>query len=256
MPLLSPKELARTYSPPNTADPWERVQLYWESQEYPDNWGSRKVARRMGVSRGEVSRWVDGDSKPDAAHAVEFARDHGWFADTWTPTICSLGELVISIYAFGSIEREGLLPSWARTQPDNETVVETALEQVGTGFKHIENGGETPQLRANHHASTLGRSLSVAGAPVGHKNDESVTGLPDWLDDAPDAVRESAAKLLVRGRGYESDRRDTRFIKTRRGPQYFEDVSALIEDVCGEPAPVKDHGVTVSANAVRALGLA
>jgi len=256
MPLLSPQKLARTYNPPNTADPWKRVELYRESQRYPDNWGSRKVARRMGVSRGEISRWVDGDSKPDAAHAVDFARDQGWFADTWTPTLCALGELVISIYAFGSIERESLLPSWARTQADNEAVVEDALERVGTGFVHIDNGDETPQIRPKTHASVLGRSLSIAGAPVGHKNAESVTGLPEWINNAPSDVRETAAKLLVRGRGYESDRRDTRFIKTRRGPQYFEDVSALVEDVSGKPAPVKDHGVTISADAVRALGLA
>ncbi|KPN31105.1 hypothetical protein SY89_01847 [Halolamina pelagica] len=256
MQLLDQKSLARTYDPPNRVDPWDGVELYRESQTYPDNWGSRKVARRMDVSRGEISRWVDGDSKPDAVHAIEFARDHGWLAEEWTPTTIALAELAVSIFAFGSIETDTLLPTWARTQPDNEAVVEAALEQVGTGYRSVPNGEETAQIRPTDGASYLGRALSVINAPVGHKNDETVRQLPNWVDDAPDEARETFALLLVRGRGYETDRRDTRFIKTRRSRQYFFDVADLIEEVTGESANVFEQGVTVSADAVRELGLA
>ncbi len=221
----------------------------------PDDWGSRKIARRMEVSRGEISRWVDGDSKPDAVHAIQFARHNGWLVEDWTPTTEALAELAISIFAFGSIETDTLLPTWARTQADNEAVVEAALEQVGVGYQSVENGEETVQIRPDVGASYLGRALSVMGAPVGHKNDQTVRGLPRWVDDAPAGARETFALLLVRGRGYETDRRDTRFIKTRRDQQYFFDVADLIEDVTGESANVFEQGVTVSADAVRQLGL-
>jgi len=255
MPLVDAKSLARTYDPPNRVDPWDSVELYRESQTYPDNWGSRKVAGRMDVSRGEISRWVDGDSKPDAVHAIEFAERKGWFEEEWTETTIALAELAISIFAFGSIDEESTLPTWARTQLDNEAVVEDALETVGTGYRHIENDGAPDQIRPANGSSYLGRALSVMGAPVGHKNDETVRQLPDWVDDAPPEARRTFALLLVRGRGYKSDRRDTRFIKTRRGRQYFFDVADLIEDVTGEPANVTEQGVSVTADAVRELGL-
>lgn len=255
MQLLTEKALARTYDPPNTVDTWERVERYQESQRYPDDWGSRKVARRMDVSRGEISRWVDGDSKPDAARAVEIARDNDWTASTWTPTVGALATLAISIFAFGSIATDDYTPTWARTESDNEAVVEDALDTVGCGWRTVENEGETDQIRPARHVAALGRALSVAGAPVGNKNAETVQQLPDWVDGAPDEFREAFAKLLVRGRGYESDRRDTRFIKTRRGDQYFRDVIELIEGVTGEEANRTEQGVSVSAAAVRELGL-
>ncbi len=256
MQLLTQKALARTYDPPNRVDPWDGVELYRESQTYPDDWGSRKVARRMDVSRGEISRWVDGDSKPDAVHAIDFARRNGWFEDGWTEKTVALAELAISIFAFGSIDEESTIPTWARTQSDNETVIEAALETVGVGYQHVENDAGPDQIRPLNGASYLGRALSVIGAPVGHKNEESVRQLPDWVDDAPDDAREAFVLLLVRGRGYDTDRRDTRFIKTRRGRKYFFDVADLIEDVAGEEANVTEQGVTVSAAAVRALEMA
>lgn len=255
MRLVTPKGLARTYDPPNRVDPWDGVELYRESQTYPDDWGSRKVARRMEVSRGEISRWVDDDSKPDAVHAIDFADQHGWFDEDWTDTTIALAELTISIFAFGSIEESTTLPTWARTQRKNESVVEAALETVGTGYRYVENTNAPDQIRPSDGSSYLGRALSVAGAPVGHKNEQTVRKLPDWTDDVPADTRRMFALLLVRGRGFDSDRRTTRFIKTRRGQQYFYDVSDLIEGVTGETANVIEEGVSVSADAVRELGL-
>jgi hypothetical protein len=255
-PLASPKALARTYNPANRADPWDGVDLYRETQTYPDNWGSRRVASSMDVSRNEISTWVDDGGKPDAVHAIDFGRDNGWFGSEWTETTTALSTLAISIFAFGSIEEETRLPNWSRTQPDNEAVVETALETVGTGHQNVTNNSGPDMIQPAEGASFLGRALAVAGAPVGHKNDETVRQLPEWVDDAPAEARRRFALLLVRGRGTDSDRRDTRFIKTRRGGQYFADVSRLIEDVTGETANITEEGVAVSAAAVRELGIA
>lgn len=52
---------------------------------------------------------------PDAARAVETARDLGWDADEWTETTEALAELVIGVFAFGSIIEENFVPSWIPT---------------------------------------------------------------------------------------------------------------------------------------------
>jgi len=50
--------------------------------------------------------------------------------------------------------------------------------------------------------------------------------------------------------------RATLAIQANRSRQYFEDVRELLEDVTGESVTASDAGVTISADAVRALGLA
>lgn len=95
MPLLSPEDLALTYNPPTDRDGWEQVQLYQQTQRYPDDWGGARVASAINgddeqpvenISRSNVRVWVDGDGMPDAARAVEVADGLGWLADDWTPT--------------------------------------------------------------------------------------------------------------------------------------------------------------------------
>jgi len=64
------------------------------------------------------------------------------------------------------------------------------------------------------------------------------------------------ALLFVRGRGSQHRGKATRQIQADRPRQYFADVAQLIETVTGKAATVSDAGVTVSADAVRELGLA
>jgi len=124
MPLVDADALAQTYAHPSK-DPVEAVELYREATAKPENWGSQRVASAInsdqsnefeGISRSEVRAWVDGDSKPDAARAVDVERDLGWMADEWTDTVRALAELVIGVYAFGSINKRDYSPSWS---PDN-----------------------------------------------------------------------------------------------------------------------------------------
>ncbi len=265
MPLIDSQVLARTYNHPSK-DPWEAVQLYREAAKRPDDWGSTRVASAInssggnefeGVSRSEVRAWVDGDGMPDAARAVEVARDLGWDADGWTDTTEALAKLVIGVYAFGSIIEENYVPSWSPDNEESRAEIEEALTWAGVGYQHVkrDDDAQGDEIKPGQHMTALGRALVVAGAPVGDKTAENVRGLPDWIDDAPMVLKMELAVLFVRGRGVKHEEKATRTIQTDRGRQFFEDVAALIEDVTGETATASDHGVTVSADAVRELGL-
>jgi len=266
MPLVDADGLARTFNHPSK-DPVEAVELYQEATKKPDDWGSQRVASAInsdrsnefeGISRSEVRAWVDGDSKPDAARAIDEARDLGWLADEWTATVRALVQLVIGVYAFGSIVERDYVPTWSPDNPDNELTIERVLEKVGVGFQHIDRdeSDKGDEIKPANHGTRLGRALVVAGAPVGDKTAESVRGLPDWIDDAPRDVQRDLALLFVRGRGSQHRGKATRQIQADRPRQYFVDVAQLIEAVTGETATATDAGVTISADAVRELGLA
>lgn len=267
MSLLPPNDLARTYNPPTDRDPWEHVQLYRQSQRYPDDWGAQRVASAIngdndqpweGLSRGGLRVWVDGDGMPDAARAVKVARQNGWLADEWTPTVRAFAKLVAGVFACGSIERTAWVPGWSPDSAIGREPIEDALTRVGVGARYVarEADRQGDEIRPRQHRSVLGRALYAAGAPVGDKNKESVTRLPKWLSTAPPAVRAAFAELLVRERGSKRSGKATLQIQAARPRPYFEDVRKLVEDVTGESVTASDAGVTISAEAVRALGLA
>lgn len=265
-PLVDQKNLARTYNHPSK-DPWTAVELYREAAKKPNDWGAQRVASAINsdqsnefedISRGEVRAWIDDDSKPDAARAVETARDLGWDADEWTNTVRALATLVIGIYTFGSIIERNYTPSWSPDDPESEAVIEQALEQIGVGYRHVTRDSQSQgdEIKPASHATRVGRALVVAGAPVGDKNTESVEGLPEWVTDAPMVVKTDLALLVARGRGSKRKGKATLAIQATRPKHYFEDVAALIEVVTGATANASDAGVTISADAVRELGLA
>lgn len=263
--LVDPVALVQTYDHPSK-DPWTAVELYREATKRPNNWGSQRVASAInsdqsndfeGVARGEVRAWVDGDSKPDAARAIDVAKDLGWDAGEWTDTTRALAELVIGIYAFGSIIKESYVPSWSPDDSDSEAAIESALTWVGVGYQHVERDSDAQgnEIKPGSHASHLGRALVVAGAPVGDKHAGSVRGLPDWVNSAPTVVKVNIALLFVRGRSVEQEGKATRQIQTDRGPRYFKDMARLITDVTGQAVTASETGVTISADAVRELGV-
>jgi len=266
MPLVDADVLVQTYNHPSK-DPCTAVELYREAAKKPKNWGSQRVASAInadqsnefeGISRSEVRSWVDGDSKPDAARAVDEARDLGWTADEWTDTVRALAKLVIGVYAFGSINKRDYSPSWSPDNDANEGAIKDALDRVGVDSQHVkrDHEGHGDEIKPAHHGTQLGRALVVAGAPVGNKNADSVQGLPDWIDDAPRVVQMDLALLFVRGRGSQHRGKATRQIQADRPREYFADVAQLIETVTGKAVTVSDAGVTVSADAVQELGLA
>lgn len=94
----------------------------------------------------------------------------------------------------------------------------------------------------------------AAGAPRGHKH-TSVTRLPEYLTDAPAAVRAEFAEWYVRERGVAYPDKATRRIQVDRPLSFYEAIASLIEAVTGEPVTVSNSGMTISAAAVRALGI-
>lgn len=263
--IVDPQALARTYNHPSK-DPWEATQLWRETSSKPDNWGSQRVATAInsdpnndfeGITRGEVRAWVDDGGMPDAARAVQIARELGWSDNTWTDTVRGIARLVIGIYAFGSVSQQSFAPSWSPDDPDSEAVIKDSLSSVGVGSQDVERNDSTQgnEIRPSTHATRLGRALTVAGAPIGNKNIYSVSTLPDWVDDAPAELKSELALLFVQGRSIVYKKKATRRIQTNRSRGYFEDLAELIHEVTDEQVTSSESGVTISAAAVRKLGL-
>lgn len=55
MAILSPESLARTYDPPTKRDPWAQVQLYRQTQRYPEDWAGHRVA--SAINSDEEQPW-------------------------------------------------------------------------------------------------------------------------------------------------------------------------------------------------------
>lgn len=83
MPLLTEQALARTYSHPSVADPYDIVQQYREAMRYNPDMGSTAIARKVDAPRSRVRPWLEG-SKPDSVHAIDVVTEYGWLADEWT----------------------------------------------------------------------------------------------------------------------------------------------------------------------------
>lgn len=75
------RRLANTYADRGGQTGWERVEDYREIRRYcaqNPNDGSQAVATAMDMKRGRIRGWVDATSRPEPAHAIEVADQHGW----------------------------------------------------------------------------------------------------------------------------------------------------------------------------------
>ena len=85
-PLITPKDLARTYRSRSYADPWELVEDYWrvlESAARRPELGSQALASRLDLPRSRIRPWIrkpNADRKParpDPVRAIQVAEGHG-----------------------------------------------------------------------------------------------------------------------------------------------------------------------------------
>ncbi|RLM84007.1 hypothetical protein D3D02_15605 [Halobellus sp. Atlit-38R] len=252
--ILNEEAVARTYAHQSVADTYDVVEQYRAAMRYPDDASSTHIARELEIPRGRVRPWLDG-AKPDAVRAIEIATAKNWFSNDWTQETQALAVLCAGVFACGSIEKQGYRPTWTPETAQGRTQLETALENVGVGVR-VETEDRTRELWPGTHGSILGRCLMVAGAPTGNKTATTVTSLPQWLDDAPAQLRETIAELFVRERAIAFEDKATRRIQSARPPSYYRALAALIEDVTDESVTYSESGITISADAVRALGLA
>ncbi|WP_256546683.1 hypothetical protein [Halobellus inordinatus] len=251
--IIDEKAIARTYSHPSVADPYEIVKQYREVMRYGPDASSTRVARELSLPRGRVRPWLNG-SKPDAVYAIELASKLGWLDEGWTETTEGLSQLVAGIFVCGSVQEAAMSPSWTPATAIGRSRLEAALKSAGVGIR-VEDDERAEEFWPGTHPSMLGRAMVAAGAPLGEKTADSVTALPDWLDSALLSVRTGFVELLVAERAIEYPNKATRRIQTSRSASYYREVAELIQSVTGETVTYSNSGVTVSADAVRALGL-
>jgi hypothetical protein len=95
--VFTEEALARTYSHPSYADPYEVVEDYRRVAEYrlshPDA-GSTAVARALELPRSRVRPWLDG-SAPDPVHAVQDAQRNGWLDAPQQSELCGNHRMAI-----------------------------------------------------------------------------------------------------------------------------------------------------------------
>lgn len=254
--INSEKLIVSTYSHPSVDNTYDIVEQYRRVMRYPDDASSTKVAHDLDLPRGRVRPWLD-DKKPDAVHAIDTARELGWLADEWTPVTRAFSRLVASLFATGTIREHGWVPSWTPKEIITRQQIRSDLNTIGTGWQHAHSESEhqTTEIRPKKHSSILGRSLAVAGAPVGKKHD-SVVDLPAYLNGAPLSVRAEFAEWYIRERGIQFENKATRRIQVDRPAGFYRQIKELVEDVTGESVTQSETGLTISAAAVRTLDLA
>jgi len=251
-PLITERSLARTYSHPSVADPYDIVRQYRDVMRYPNDASSTAVANELDLPRGRVRAWLDG-AQPSEARAIETARAMGWLDGAWSGPNPALALLCMGTFACGSIQREGYVPSWSPSTAVGRAALTQALETAGVDYRFSDDReGRSAELWPQSHGSLLGRVLLAAGSPAGAKT-AGATTLPSWLDTAPADLRRRMARLVVQERGVDYPDKDTRRIQTDRSEGYYRGLADLIEDVTDEPVTVSETGVTISAAAVRAL---
>ena len=256
IPNLSPKALARTYSSPTHADPWEAVEDYQQyldvAARNPDS-GSAALASKLEMPRGRIRSWQDG-SKPDPARAVEVAEECGWFRDANSDEFGALNQLVAWIFSGGSISQPHFAPHFA-VDDETEDRATGAIETLGLDWRRdrADEPSRATEIIPTDHASVLGRALSVLGAPVGPKNDRTDLSLPEYLDDAPDGIRAEFVDVYLRNRAQSHENKNILTLREERSDRYLQELAALVEDTAGEPVTVSDKNVILSTAAADAL---
>lgn len=255
--LPTAQSLARTYSDRVYTDPWEKVLDYRRVQQYVadhPNAGRVQIGREFELPPGRVRGWING-GMPDPVRGIQTAIDHGWLDPTPTGKITqALVELLAHVLAGGSINNHyspTLLPG-RRVDIDE---LQQAFVAVGidSTTQHINADSRATEIAAAQDGSVLGRCLITMGAIVGSKTE--LDTFPQILDEVPDNVRASFARIYARHRATTYDQKDTTRIMEKRPVEYQNGLRDLLSDIAGEPVTVDDRGLTLSAAASRALGV-
>ncbi|SDD59890.1 protein of unknown function [Natrinema hispanicum] len=115
-------------------------------------------------------------------------------------------------------------PSFALNHRGEESHVIDAIELAGVDYLVVDGReGRADEARPTEDASVLGRVLAVLGAPVGPKTDTRLS-LPDYLEGAPDDVRETFVYSYLENRAIEHDGKATLTVREDRNRDYAEPV--------------------------------
>ncbi|AGB16632.1 hypothetical protein Halru_2038 [Halovivax ruber XH-70] len=254
--IVTAEDLARTYDGGYYDDVWPIVQQYWDVMDYRSrhpNKGSSAIASALELPRSRIRTWLDG-GQPDAAHAIDVARRMNWIeTDATSPTFEGLNAMVSNVFSGGSIAEQYYRPSFALDPNRRQLHIVDAIEAVGVDYEIVDDrDGRADEVRPTEHGTILGRVLACLGAPVGSKTQQRIE-LPGYLEDAPDAIRETFVLCYLENRATKPHNGIVRF-REERTDAYLRDLARLIEDVAGASVSVSEKNVILSRDATDAIG--
>jgi len=253
---------ARTYK--HDGDPAALVDLYQDFQEYTathPNAGSLRIANALGVKRSHIRKWTDDGAVPYVVQGLQAAETNGWIPMEFeSQTFAAMNKLVTWVFSSGAINGEKWSVQFVVDDDQQRQRLTQLLQTVGCGGTEpdsVGTGVRGTQIVVTGDGAILGRVLHTIGAPRGGEKHDGEISLPPYLDEAPSFIRRGFLKTYLRNRQRERDR-DAPWLSfgEKRPPNYQRELIALIEDVTGESASISGTDIHVSADAVRALGLA
>lgn len=258
--MLTKQALARTFSPPAYTDAYECVEDYRRVQQWASrnpSSGSSAAASALDLPRGRIRPWME-NAKPDAVHAIETARELGWFDATLTNERGhAFALLSAGVLSGGSISAESYEVRFAVDDDSVTDTLECALDMLdcGSTFVNVDAAHRATELTPREHTVLLGRALVALGLPHGSKPNSDLS-LPEWLTDTPLSVRAAWAELYLLNRATgRSDQDLVQVQETGRSAAYRRELASFFESLGGGSVTLAgENAVTLSAETARVLG--
>jgi len=193
---------------------------------------------------------------PDPARGVLTARSKSWINfDPSDEIAASLAALAGHILGGGSIASESYVSAVAEGRRASLADIEAAFRSVGvrTTRRHSETSNRATEVIPADDASILGRTLVAWGLPLGQTKP---TELPELLDHVDDEARRRFVTAYILHRGTNAPDKATSQCLAEYPLAFQRALAELLEELTGERATAGEGSVTVSAAAMRELGVA
>jgi hypothetical protein len=253
------QRLARTYANPSYDDPYDAVEDYQRVQRVSANHPDKKSAALsniVGLPRGRIRSWVDGDGMPDSARGVLTARSKHWISfDPDSDRAHALAELAGHVTGGGSITAETYTPAVTEARRVLHTDISKVFRSVGvqTTQRNTDSEHRSTEVIPADDASVLGRTLVAWGVPVGETNP---TGLPELLKHVDSTGQERFVRAYILHRGTNLPEKATSTCRAEYPKSFHTAFAELAREITGEKVTAGENAVTVSAGAMRKLGIA
>lgn len=249
------RSLARTYSDRVYSDPWEKVEDYQRVQTYAaehPNAGRTAVGTALELPAGRVRPWLNG-GRPDPVRGIETASVNGWI-NPERDMANALVELLAHILAGGSIS-ETFVPAVTPGRRVDREAIDSVFTAVGvdTCCRHTNSNKRATEVYPAADGSVLGRCLVAMGAPQGTKTE--LDSVPTVVWEASESLKRRFVKIYVSHRGLHFPTKATTRIQEERPKSYTSDLHELVSESVSGHVTHGEQGITISADAVRELGL-
>lgn len=255
---VRPDALARTYDAGSYADAWDVVRDYHAVLDFHarhPELGSTAIGTALDLPRGRVRSWLEG-SIPDPVRGIQRATKRGWLgSDHNSRRFRGLNALTAWVFSGGSIDSQWYVPRFVVDRETNRSPIDRAFDAVGVEYDFVRSSSShrATEYRPVEDGTLLGRVLAVLGAPVGSKNQRSPTELPDYLEEAPDLVRQEFIQVYLRNRGQRSSTKATVTFREARDQGYLQALAEVIRSETDGRVRVSGMNVIVSAEAATVI---